>query len=125
MGPEEIQLQLRSHSKKNKLQLFRHQNKRNENICPSQETKDQFYLISQLFAVTRVCGGDMDEFFKHETLVHTLTLTKSGQLRSGEKAEILPQLKSLISDSETTVRMPVVDGTVLEGSVLANQIKPG
>ena len=67
----------------------------------------------------------MAEFFKHKTLVDPATLTISGQLRSREKAEILPWLKSLISDSDTTVRMPVVDGTILEGSVLANQLKPG
>ena len=111
--------------KKNKIQLFRHQNKKNENIRPSQETKDQLHLISQLFVATQVRGGDMGEFFKHETLVHPPTLTKSGQLHSGEKAEILPRLKSLISDSATTVSMPLVDGAVLEGSVLANQLKPG
>ena len=89
--------------KKNKIQLFRHQNKKNENIRPSQETKDQLHLISQLFVATQIRGGDMGGFFKHETLVHPPTLTKSGQLRSGEKAEILPRLKSLISDSATTV----------------------
>ena len=111
--------------KKNKIQLFRHQNKKYENIRPSQETKDQLHLISQLFVATQVRGGDMGEFFKHETLVHPPTHTKSGQLRSGEKAEILPRLKSLISDSATTVSMPLVDGAVLEGSVLANQLKPG
>ena len=89
--------------KKNKLQLFRHQNNKNEKIRPSQETKDQLHLISQLFMATQVRGGDIDGFFKHETLLHPPTLTQSGQLRSGEKAEILQRLKSLISDSETTV----------------------
>lgn len=110
--------------KKNKLPLFRNHNTKSERVRPSQETKDQLHLISQLFVATQVRGGDMDEFFSHETLVHPPSLSKSGQLRSGEKAEILPQLKNLASDSEPAVEMPAVDAVVLEGSVLANQIKP-
>ena len=110
--------------KKNKLALFGNQNTKCRNVRPSEEIKDQLQLISQLFVATQVRGGDMDEFFKHETLAYPPSLTKSGHLRSGEKAEFLPQLKSLISEAHLLTGMPIVDATAMEGSVLVNQLKP-
>ena len=45
----------------------------------------------------------------------TPCLSKSGLLRSGEKAEIPPLLKSLAANSGAAVKIPAVDAIVLEG----------
>ena len=70
--------------KKNNLLLFSKKNAKSERTKPLQETKDQLHLFSQLYVATQVRGGDMDEFFNHETLAHPPSLSKYGQLRSGE-----------------------------------------
>ena len=107
--------------KKNNMPLFRNKSTKRGSIRQSQEKKDQQHLISQLYVSTLVRGGDMHQFFSHETLAHPLCLSKFCQLHSGDKAEILPQLKNMISDTEPVVNMPAVDAAVLEGSVLSTK----
>ena len=66
----------------------------------------------------------MEIFFKHETLCHSPSLSKFGKVRSGDKSDLIPCLKELAEESEPLLGMSVVDGVVMEESVIANQLKP-
>ena len=79
------------------------------------------HLFSELYVATQVRGGDMDEFFCHETLSYPLSLSSCGVLRSGEKSEIVTHLKGLVlakPETEPSRSIPNV------GPVIVNQIKP-
>ena len=111
--------------KKNTLPLFRNPRTKTKVNNPMKEAKDQLHLFSQLYVATQVRGGNMDEFFRHETLSHPPALAKNGQMRSGDKTDILPHLKKFIVEpTDHLTGMPEVDAVVMEGSVLVNLIKP-
>ena len=81
-------------------------------------------LFSQLYVATQVRDGDMEEFFTHETLDHPPSLSKHGTIRSGDKSDLIQCLKSLANEQDMPLDMPDVDGLVIEGAVLVNQLKP-
>ena len=92
--------------KKNYLPLFRNPRTKGKDINPEKEAKDQLHLFSQLYVASLVRGGNMDEFFLHETLSHPPALSKYGQIRSGGKSDPLPYLKNLIVEPDhITVNM--------------------
>ena len=45
-------------------------------------------------------------------------------MRSGDKSELIPYLKELVGESEDLTDFPIVDGDVIERSVIVNQLKP-
>ena len=50
---------------------------------------------------------------------------KSQEFRTiGDKSDLIPCLKELAEESEPLLGMPVVDGVVMEESVIANQFEP-
>ena len=110
--------------KLNRLRVFHQVQGRRKQSAATKEVKDQLHLFSQLYVATQVRDGDMDDFFKHETLSHPPSLSKHGKIRSGNKAELIPCLKELAPESELLLGIPVVDGVVMEGSVMVNQLKP-
>ena len=110
--------------KLNRLRVFHKAQTKRRQTASEKETKDHLHLFSQLYVATQVRDGDMEEFFKHETLSHPPSLSKFGEIRSGDKSELIPCLKKLCEESDPLLGMPVVDGVVMEGSVMANQLKP-
>ena len=46
-------------------------------------------LFSQMYIATQIRGGDMNEFFSHDTLKHPPSLSKYGQMRSGNKSDLI------------------------------------
>ena len=73
-----------------------------------------------MYISNQVRGGNMDQFFSHETLKYPPALTKCGEMRSGEKSDIL----KCITPSPIKSPVPKVEAAALEGSVLVNMIKP-
>ena len=69
---------------------------------------------------TQFRGGDMDQFFSHEMLKYPPALTKCGEMRSGEKSDLLKCLQPTPLQSH----LPSVSAAALEGSLLVNMIKP-
>ena len=45
-------------------------------------------------------------------------------MRSGDKSEFIPYLKKLVGESDYLTDFPIVDGVVIEGSVIVNKLKP-
>ena len=64
-----------------------------------------------MYISNQVRGGNMDQFFSHETLKYPAALTKCGEMRC-----IIP--------SPNKSPVPKVEAAALEGSVLVNMIKP-
>ena len=93
----------------------------------TQEIKAELNLFSELYVATQVLGGDMDEFFCHETLSYPPSLSTSGSSRSGEKSGMLSNLKGLVrsnTELEAYHDIPIVDAIVVDGPVVVNQITP-
>ena len=50
-------------------------------------------LFAQLFIAAQVGGGDVQKLFQHETTREPPSLLKESEIRSGNKADLLPYLK--------------------------------
>ena len=79
-------------------------------------------LFSQMYIATQLRGGDMNEFFSHETLKHPPSLSKCGQMRSGNKSDLIGYIEEVPNVLPIT-EAPAVEAAVLEGSVLVNMVK--
>ena len=80
-------------------------------------------LFSQMDISTHITGSDINEFFCHETLKYPAALSKCGQMRSGNKTDLINCIEK-VPNASPTVQVPKVSAAVLEGSVLVNLIKP-
>ena len=112
--------------KKNKLPLFKTSNTKGQSKSKAQneDLKLHVRLFSQMYVSTQIRGGDMDDFFKHETLKCPPALSKNGEIRSGDKADLLKGLKETSAFKESQSSMPVVNAACLDGSVIVNMTKP-
>ena len=101
--------------KKNKFLTFKSANTKGQPTSRkgSNELKKHIRLFSQMYISTQTRGGNMDEFFSHETLSYPPTLSKNTEM-----------LKCLDQLSNNQVQVPKVLAGVLEGSVLVNMLKP-
>ena len=63
----------------------------------------------------------MHEFFSHETLQYPPALAKSGEIRSGNKSDVL---KCIDGDNNNIHKAPTAEAAVLEGSGSVNMNKP-
>ena len=82
--------------KKNKLSLFSSGNtisSQNSSKNEKKELKRDRKLFAQLFITAQVRGGDVQELFQHETRREPPSLSKEGEIRSGNKTDLLPCLK--------------------------------
>ena len=113
---------LRDPITKNKLPLFKSTNTRGQSSSRTEfkGLKVKVRLFSQMYISTQIRGVDMDQFFSHETLKYPPALTKCGEMRSGEKSDLLKYLQLTPPQSH----LGNVSAAALEGSVLVNMIKP-
>ena len=74
-------------------------------------------LFSQTYIATQIRGGDTNEFFSHKTLKHPPSLSKCGQMCSGNKSDLIGCIE------EVPNVLPRTEAAVLEGSVLINMVK--
>ena len=65
----------------------------------------------------------MKDFFSHETLQYPPALARSGEMRSGNKSDLVKCIRPL-PYTETVSNQPKVPAVVLEDSVLVNLAKP-
>ena len=80
-------------------------------------------LFSQMYISIQIRGGNMEEFFSHETLQYSPALARSGVMHSGNNSDLVKCIQPL-SYTETISNQPKVPAAVLEGSLLANLAKP-
>jgi len=104
--------------KKNKLPLFSSANTSSSQLASKSEKKQlkkDMKMFAQLYIATQVRGGDIQALFCYETRREPPSLSKNGEIRSGNKADLLPCLRI---DADLTTEEPVTQAAVLEGSVL-------
>ena len=63
----------------------------------------------------------MNEFFSEETLKHPPSLPKCGQIRSGNKSDLIGCIEEVLNVLPRT-EAPAVEAAVLEGSVVVNMV---
>ena len=109
--------------KKNKFPSFKSANTKGQSTSRkgSDELKKHIRLFSHMYIFAQTRGGNMDEFFSHETLSYPPALSKNTEMRSGDKSQLVKCLDQL---SNNQVQVPKVLAGVLEGSVLVNMLKP-
>ena len=81
--------------KKNKLQLLSSSN-RKSNLSVKSEKKQlqkDVTMFAQMYIATQVRGGDIDELFSHETRKEPPALAKEGNIRGGNKSDLLQCLE--------------------------------
>ena len=82
--------------KKNKLRTFKESNTIGRSAkTESRELKMHVRLFSQMYISTQIRGGNMEEFFSHETLQYPPALARSGEMRSGNKSDLVKCIKPL------------------------------
>ena len=87
--------------KKNNLPLMSFENTSSSQKSTKYEKKmmqNDVKLFAQLYIATQVRGGDMDELFKHETRSSPPALSKNGEIRSGNKADLLHCMPPVTSE---------------------------
>ena len=83
--------------------------------------KDDCSLFSRLYIACQTREGDMEEFFKHENQPWPPSLSQYGQLRQGNKAELVPCLPGT---SEGCIEYPPVDAKIYDGAVVVQMLHP-
>ena len=71
---------------------------------------------------TQIRGGDMNEFFRYETLKHPPSLSKYSQICSGNQSDLISCIEEVPNVLPRT-EAPAVEAAAWEGSVLVNMVK--
>ena len=107
---------------RNKLPLFSYKPKLiSRNTTEIATLRNNVKLFSQLHIANQRRNGDVDNFFSHENTPVPPSLSKDGELRSGKKSDLIDCLVESVTISNVR---PLVEGSVIEGAVLVNQIRP-
>ena len=109
---------------KNNLRNFKTCNTkgRGKSKSVTKDLKIHIQLFSQMYIATQIRGGDVKEFFKQETRKYPPSLTKDGEMRSGDKADSLPSLRALKSPDSSCTNADAA--ACIEGSVVVNMTTP-
>ena len=84
--------------------------------------KEGCALFSRLYIACQNRDGNLDEFFKFENQPWPPSLSQMGQLRGGNKADLVTCLTDACSQ---TMEQPTqVDATVLDGAVIVLMLQP-
>ena len=100
--------------KKNKQMVFKTCNTKGPTRSKSEEKELKLHvrLFSQMYISTQIRGGDMIEFFSHETLKVPPSLSKNGEMRSETKADLL-KCFNLEPFNDFQTKKPKVDAACL------------
>ena len=110
--------------KKNKLPMFTTSSKN----VPSTDKekigilKEDFTLFPRLYIASQSRDGDLEEFFKFKNQPWPRSLSHWGQLREGQKADLVKSLKA-VATPETG--QPTPDAIILDGAVIVQMLPPG
>lgn len=82
--------------------------------------KEDCSLFGRLYIACQTRDGDLDEFFSYENQPWPPSLSDQGQLRGGQKADLLKCLPQATSPVST----PPVDAVILDGAVIVQMLEP-
>ncbi|KAK3732423.1 hypothetical protein QZH41_018359, partial [Actinostola sp. cb2023] len=108
--------------KRNKLWMFSRPPAKAPSKKQAQVTalKEDCVLFSRLYIACQSREGDLHDFFKHENQPCPPSLSQQGQLRQGNKADLV---KCLTGTTEV-VECPQVDAKVIDGAVIVQMLNP-
>ena len=75
-----------------------------------------------MYIATQIRGGDMNEFFSYETLKHPPSLSKCGQMCSGNKSDLISYIEE-VPNVLPRIEAPTVEAAAWKESVLVNMVK--
>ena len=84
--------------------------------------KQDLALFSRLYISCQTRDGKLEEFFKFENQPWPPPLSETGQLRGGQKADLI---KCLPNSSNQCTIQPTIDAAILDGAVIVQMLKPG
>ena len=109
--------------KKNNLPTLSTPNKKivSKDKAKVEVLKEDCSLFSRLYIACQIRDGNLEDFFKYENQTWPPSLSQLGQLRGGQKADLL---KCLPSTSAHTASQPVVDAVIFDGAVIVQMLQP-
>ena len=109
--------------KKNNLPTFSTPNRKivSKDKAKVEVLKEDCSLLSRPYIACQIRDGNLDDFFKYENQPWPPSLSQLGQLRGGQKADLL---KCLPSTSPQIAPQPVVDAVILDGAVIVQMLQP-
>ena len=84
--------------------------------------KQDLALFSRLYISCQTRDGKLEEFFKFENQPWPPPLSETGQLRGGQKADLI---KCLPNSSNQCSIQPTIDAAILDGAIIVQMLKPG
>lgn len=84
--------------------------------------KEDCALFSRLYIACQNRDGNLEDFFKYENQPWPPSLAEMGQLRSGQKADLVKCLQTATTEP---VQQPIVDAIIFDGAVLIQMLSPG
>ena len=84
--------------------------------------KQDLALFSRLYISCQTRDGNLEEFVKCKNQPWPPSLSETGQLRGGQKADLI---KCLPNSSSQCTTQPTIDAAVLDGAVIVQMLKPG
>ena len=110
---------------KNKLSLFNnsYENVQSKDKSKILQLKNDCSLFSRLYIACQNRDGNLEEFFKHENQPWPPSLADKGELRKGQKSDLVKCLEAL--QTNITNEAPVVESVVVDGAVAVQMLKPG
>lgn len=111
--------------KKNKLSLFSNTGEKDQSKGKGKIAvlKNDCSLFSRLYIACQNRDGNMAEFFSHENQPWPPSLADVGEMRRGQKADLVKCLEAL--QCNKTSETPTVDAIVLDGAVITQMLNPG
>ena len=109
--------------KQNKLPLFSRPTTKTVSKKQAQVSalKDDCSFFSRLYISCQTREGNLEEFFRHENQPWPPSLSQHGQLRQGNKAELVSCLQGT---TEASAESPQVDVKVFDGAVVVQMLHP-
>ena len=84
--------------------------------------KNNCALFSRLYIACQCREDDLEGFFEHENQPWPLSLSQMGEMRQGQKADLVKCLESLEKGEPDA---PAVDAKIIDGAVLVQMLSPG
>ena len=85
------------------------------------EAKQEIQIFSRLYIACQTRDSDLDEFFSHENHAYPPSLSLGGEMRKGNKSDLLT---CFASTSEPVYEIPSATATILDGAAIVHIVKP-
>ncbi|KAK3740395.1 hypothetical protein QZH41_000916 [Actinostola sp. cb2023] len=109
--------------KKNNLPLVHNSARKDQSKQKAKiaELKNDCSLFSRLYIACQCRDGNLDDFFRHENQPWPPSLSEMGEMRSGQKADLVKCLEKVCKETTET---PIIEATVLDGAVIVQMLGP-